>query len=804
MVSIGKLAPSQERYYLDAVAQGREDYYLGAGEAPGQWIGSAASDLGLSGEVHAHVLALILDGHDPTTDERISQKQRAADRVPGFDVTFSAPKSVSLLHALAAPEVAREVRDAHDQAMRAALGYLESEAALARRRTNGRIERHDTSGFVAAAFRHRTSRAGDPALHTHVLVANLVKGPDGNWGAFDAAQLYAHAKTAGYLYQAHLRWELTRRLGVEWTAMRRGGTADIEGISRDVIRAFSRRRAQIEARMHERGEHSSRAAATATLDTRPSKDHATSTDDLRTEWRERANSLGLDAVALDALTHQRQLHQLGPDEITAHSTEFASPEGLTHNDSTFARRDVIQAWCDHLPTGATVAEIERLASRFITTEHALALGPGRLGEDRFTTAEMLDTEERLINSALSRRDANVGISQAGQIDRAIAGRTLRPEQEAAVRELTTSGHGVDVLIGKAGSGKTYTLGAAREAWQANGQRVIGCSTAARAAAVLQDETGIQSQTIVRLLGGADEAGGLPQGAIVVVDEAGMVGTRTLARLLDLVAEADGKAVLVGDYRQLPEIEAGGALRALADTLGPITLDQNRRQTKPWERDALDHLRHGDVEEALALYEEHDRIVTAPDADSVRDRLVDDWWKAWEDDCSSLMIAARRSDVDDLNQRARERLDEAGQLTGEPLIAAGRAFRVGDHILAARNDRRLGLMNGLRATVTEVDHPGRTLTIMTNDQRNVRVPSRYLDAGHIAHGYASTAHKAQGITAPCAYVLGDDVSYREWAYVGLSRGRTENRLYSVEDAELSVALGRSKAKTLATSVIGRSR
>ena len=227
MLNIGKLAGVDSvDYYLSQVASGVEDYDLGKGEAPGVWTGSAAGHLGLHGRVEAQALRQVLGGYD-AADEPLDGL-RSSRKVPGFDLAFRAPKSVSLLWALGSPDVAVEVRDAHDAAVDAALAYLEEHAGWSRRGAGGHRAVRGR-GFVAAAFRHRASRDRDPLLHSHVLVANAVQADDGRWGTLDATRLYRHAKTAGYLYQTQLRHELTRRLGVAWEPVV-NGTADLTGV----------------------------------------------------------------------------------------------------------------------------------------------------------------------------------------------------------------------------------------------------------------------------------------------------------------------------------------------------------------------------------------------------------------------------------------------------------------------------------------------------------------------------------------------------------------------------------------------
>jgi conjugative relaxase-like TrwC/TraI family protein len=287
VLSIGKLGRGQESYYLQAVAQGVEDYYLGSGEAPGRWIGDGSRWLALAGEVDAAALRAMLDGRNPAGEVSLIGLRRP-DRLPGYDLTFSAPKGVSLLFALAESEVSEAVRRAHDAAVRQALGYLEREAGEVRRGADG-VDRLPGGGFVAAAFRHRTSRAGDPQLHTHLLVANMTRGSDGRWSALDGRQLYTQAKTAGTLYQAVLRHEL-RDLGLAWT-LRDNGLAELAGVPAPVLRAFSRRRVEIELALQAAGQSSRPAAEIAALATRKAKDYGVDPTSLAAEWHARADAL---------------------------------------------------------------------------------------------------------------------------------------------------------------------------------------------------------------------------------------------------------------------------------------------------------------------------------------------------------------------------------------------------------------------------------------------------------------------------------------------------------------------------------
>lgn len=266
VLNLHRLAPGAESYYLDQVVSGIEDYYSEEGEAPGYWLASS-DQLGLEGLVRPDDLRAVLTGRDSNSGEPL---HRAKNRkVPGWDLTFRAPKSVSILWGLGEPDVAREVVAAHDAAVAKAVGYLEEVAAFTRTGRNG-VNRVKADGFVAAGFRHRTSRDRDPLLHTHVLVANSVRSPDGVWRTIDATALYDYAKTGGYIYAAQLRHELTARLGVAWMPIH-DGLADIAGVDEDLIDMFSKRREQIELTMAEWGLTSAKAAQISTLETRKAK-----------------------------------------------------------------------------------------------------------------------------------------------------------------------------------------------------------------------------------------------------------------------------------------------------------------------------------------------------------------------------------------------------------------------------------------------------------------------------------------------------------------------------------------------------
>ena len=802
MLSIGKLGAGQARYYLDqatarvdavqSIGSGIEDYYAGGAEARGVWRGTAARTLGLHGSVDGDALRHVLAGCEPWSDAPL-RDPRSRARVAGFDLTFSAPKSVSVVFGLGDDDVRSAVRNAHDAAVLEALDYLERSAAAVRRGRGGAtVER--ANGLVAATFRHRTSRAGDPQIHTHVLVANVGQGPDGRWSALDGRRLYAHARTASFVYHAVLRGELSRSLGIEWTPVR-DGIAEVDGVPRHVMRAFSRRRAEIEAALLERGASGPRAAEAAALASRRAKGRHVEPDRMIDGWRQRADALGFDGGRLRELLGRSRLTALDAPALSKIEHDIGGPEGLTRQQASFTRRDVLRGICERVPAGAPVtsARLERAADAFLGSQRvvpllgareaverpdALRLRDGRpvpiaLDERRYSTPELLAAERSIVDHALrSHRYAAPERSRA--VEAALVARpTLSAEQRAMVREVCRTDADVAVVAGRAGTGKTFALAAARAAWEATGAPVRGAAVARRAARELEIDAGIPSTSVAALLAG----GALPAGVLLVVDEASMVGTRQLAAIVERVRAADGKLVLVGDHRQLPEIEAGGAFRGLVHRGAAVELRENRRQRHGWERTALDHLREDRTEEAVDLYRRHGALVVEHDPEQARRRLVAEWFTH-----DGLMIAARRVDVAELNRLARERLRATGALQGPEVPLPGGRFSVGDRVVVRRNDHRSGLSNGDQAVVTAVGSD--RLEVRCGARRVELAPDFLLARTQhgeptLQHGYAVTVHVAQGITVDRAYVLGYGLS-RESAYTALSRGRDANRLFIADE------------------------
>jgi conjugative relaxase-like TrwC/TraI family protein len=369
MVGVTKIQRGNAGYWLAAVAEGSEDYYTKPGEAPGEWVGELADELELSGQVDAESYSAILEGRDPTSGKQLLRRpetkyrerpdgtQKRVEPVLGYDVRFSAPKSVSILYALGDEATRERVVGVVNEAVRQGLAHLEHEACFVQRGRNGhRIERGE--GFVGMAFRHRMSRAGDPALHVHVVVSNLTRAAsDGKWLSLASPRgrspLYPHGKSAGVVFQAALRAEFLRGFGLDFADVK-NGYADLHGFDRAVIDALSTRSKEIATWLEKHGVNSVEAAQTAAYRTRDKKDYGVSEDERREEWIATAEPHGVTPESVGALV--AEAHPREPRRVSAEDVDAALGK-LEQTSSHFDRRALLWALCDQLPEGADRATL---------------------------------------------------------------------------------------------------------------------------------------------------------------------------------------------------------------------------------------------------------------------------------------------------------------------------------------------------------------------------------------------------------------------------------------------------------------
>jgi conjugative relaxase-like TrwC/TraI family protein len=803
VADIAKLSVGREAYYTRELATDHEQYLSGHGESPGRWYGAGASSLGLQGEASVAGFQRMFEGRDPTTGELLG-RPHGRNAVPAFDVVLRPTKSVSILYGLGDLATGRAVLAAHHAGLAEAVAYLDGH--LGARRGHGGVQHVSGQGVLAVGFDHRTSREGDPLLHTHLVVANRVQGPDGRWTAVDGRDLYRHRLAADAIYRATYQRELLRTLRVEWTAADRHGNRELQGIPEDLVRGFSKRTGQIDAeldRLTVNGrERTPRLVKWTVQATRKPKQHEPP-DSLYGRWRAEAAERGVepDTLVREATGRTPDRDQewmVSADASGRLFDRLAGPDGLTGSASTFARPDVLVALGAGL-AGATRTELEELADRFLAERAVSVVADRALEERRWSTPELLAVEQRLVTAATGRTGEQTAVTSHAAVGEALAAHpTAGPDQQAMIRDLCQGGQGVALVVGRAGTGKTFALSIARHAWQLDGYRLLATAPTGIASISLQGEGFEEVATCDRLLGDLDRGQEqLDPRTVLVVDEAGMVGSRKLARLLEHAQQAEAKVVLVGDDRQLAPIDAGGGFRALRLRLGASELTENRRQHQAWEREALELVRSGLVEEAVAVYRAHDRVVAADSKPAATLALLQDWWTAWQeaehDPAQEVVVlAARRAEVDRLNSLCQELLAARGRLGSERLQVEDRHLAVGDRVVCGHNAiGELGVANGSRGVVTALDPQARTLTLRLDgaDGREVALPRSYLDGrgrgernGRVDLAYATTGHRAQGLTRGRALVRLTGSEDVNWLYVQLSRARQDTRLYAVVGPE----------------------
>jgi conjugative relaxase-like TrwC/TraI family protein len=779
-------------YLLSSVALGIDEYYAGVGEAPGVWAAAWSAELGVEGMVEADQLRALIDGSHPVTGEALVVGLRERS-VKAFDLTFSAPKSVSLLWALGSEPIADTVMGAHREAVGVALGFLEERVATARMQVDG-VRRHvATRGWAVAGFVHRTSREGDPQLHTHCLVPNVVcREPDGRCVALAARPLFVWARAAGSVYQAELQRVLSLRLGVEW-GPDRSNTRDLVGFTTAQLRLFSKRTVEIEAELETRGGRYEspasrmRADDVASLATRPAKDHSLTPTLLVDRWHAEAAGVGLDVGrTLDGAVCWRDpgLPVLGYDAIVDVLVDEES--GLCARAAKFAEPDVVEHLAALSSGRLTVDELGAVTARFLESEHVVRLMPARSASGwepaRWSTTAHRALEDEvlaLLDSVQERPGAPIPTAT-------ITAARLGVDQKQAVDVLCGAGASVRVVLAPAGYGKTAMIYAAAAAAIADGRRVVAVATTAKAVAELTD-AGLPALTIARFRLDLHK-GSLEPNTVVVLDEVSQTSTGDAHTVLTAVADCvGGQLWVLGDPHQAPSVKAGGIAaeldtRARARVIPAATLTVNRRQVDPVDRHALTLLRAGDPAAAQAERAghgwEHDAGTPAATHAAMADAVVAD---IVAHGCeSTVALVVSHGQAEDLADRIRRRLTTAGRLSGPTLTGPGwtsdRAYQAGDRILfhTRHGDRDSVVVNGTVATVTAVDR--QSLTVRT-DRRLVVVVAAGFVGGvradgtpNLSHAWARTVDGAQGGTWDHAHLLGSAALDAYRGYTGQSRSR----------------------------------
>ena len=775
-----------------------------------------------------------------------SKKHQTA--IAGFDLVFTPSKSVSIAWGLGDKQLRKDIEAAHEHAIQDVVRHLESNVVMTRRGHNGVRQIDTKSGIIGTKFRHYDSRAGDPNLHDHVVIANRVEGADDKWSSIDGRVLYQYGVECSELYNSKVQEYVTQLTGLQFEPRMQNGKPihEIVGISDETIRAFSSRRGDISAELDkvkakfvaDNGYEPSekqliKLAQQATLATRPAKSEARSLEDLHTEWVAAAHALSEHGVHVP-VDHQladmlkKASAQYEQNTLQAVRQEAYSTPLEAHTDAVLSRLEEARSTWRRTHINAEVSRYVRELGLNETQDRGLIssirqsvvedslplhikdtrLTPReylrkdgtsqyqRIDSELFTSERVLAAENKILDAAsravipASTVDVFELAAQKRRAELAVQGHTLPAGQEAMARAFATSDKLLVVGIGAAGAGKTSSTRLAVDAIEASGNRVIGMAPTAAAAAVMRSEMRINADTVDKIL--TDWESGkasvdVRPGDVLLVDEAGMIATPKMEKIITLAQERGALVRALGDYRQLSAVGSGGALRLVDREIGAVHLDELFRFKNPEEAAATLSLREPPLvgtDKPFEFYKENGRIV-AGDSDA----MIEDLFHGYSADVTagkqSIMIASTNEAVTKLNDLAQAHAIEHGQVStgaGAVMLHNSSRAHLGDTIVTRKNARRLVVnsgqdfvKNGDLWRVTDLHDDGRITAQHTGHGGKVTLPAHYVEQS-VELGYASTIHRAQGSTVDTAHALVDASTDRAGAYVALTRGRENNQLY----------------------------
>lgn len=658
----------------------------------------------------------------------IAENSKAHQKaVAGFDLVFTPPKSVSIAWGLGDEQLRRGIESAHERAIQDVIRHLEKNIVMTRRGRNGVRQIETSSGVIGTKFRHWDSRAGDPNLHDHVVIANRVQGVDGQWSSIDGRMIYAYGVEASELYNSLVQQYVIELTGLQFEARSLNGKKpvhEIVGIDDEMVRAFSSRRGEISAALEqvtakfveEHGYAPSekqliQLAQQATLATRPAKEGVHSLEELHAEWVVQAHVLreqGVDLPVEGALAEKlkkasaeyeqnilqakrQQAYESPVQEhaaaIVARLEESRSTWRRTHVNAEVLRygRDLglnekqdaalLSSIREHL--NAEMLPLHAQSQRLTPREFMRADGTSqhqKINYELFTSERVLAAESAILDAATqqvipaSSLDVFELEAEKRRAELALQGHALPEGQERMAREFATSDKLLVVGIGAAGAGKTSSTRLAVNAIEASGGRVVGMAPTAAAAAVMREEMGIEADTVDKIL--SDWKNGAPvslrAGDVLLVDEAGMVSTPKFQQILQLAQERGALVRALGDYRQLSAVGSGGALRLVDREVGAVHLDELFRFKNTDEAAATLALREPPLVGADApfdWYKDQGRVVAGES-----DVMVEQVFTAWRDDTTagkqSIMIASTNETVGKLNDLAQAHAMERGHVHPE--------------------------------------------------------------------------------------------------------------------------------------------
>lgn len=826
MLSIKALKLTDENYYLDPA----EDYYFGGLEPPGKWIGGGCKHLGLSGTVTRDAFRRLFRGYHPLgggspedpPEQRIALVQNAGkdDRQPGWDLTFSAPKSVSVIWSQASPEMRERIEELHHEAIKSTFDFVEENFAYSRTGKAGRGDPVKVK-LAVSVFENGTSRAVEPLLHSHAIAHNVgvdASDPENpKYRTIISKHFYKHKMLSGAFYRAKLAHLMHAGFGFE--AERKRNEFDIRGVPQELIDAHSTRRHELVADLEKRGASGAKAAEEAALRTRKKKKQHFPREMLFPEWQKTNALFGFDTAAVERLVRPQSTDyaQFVP-KILKRATKT-----ISRNRSHFTLYEFLREALYEAPQYGVPPElVVEAAHKYLNESRKIIPIPT---QNRYTTEATLREEVALLDAAakLARR-SGVQVNDSILFDVIARHSKLNEQQQAAIKHITQGNGSIRIVQGYAGVGKTTMLRAAVEAWKDAECNVVGACFTGAAAQKLQDEIGIPCDTINMTLSdftsdwsdsakrylqhtakqfaraarrkrtfkfGKSKRPNINKRTIVLLDEAGMINTRHMRMLAEWVEENNATLVLVGDPAQLAAIEGGSPLQSLSKRVGCKEVTKIQRQQDEWALSAAHFMATGRIGEALALYEKRNLVNVDDDMDQAMHRLIDEWADfAYDWPQGAAILTLTNKQVEKANHLAQQKRIDKGVLDPKNSHTIfshnkriGKTYKsnvhINDRVVFTETNRTYNVWNGNAGTVVGFTHYKSVLKpalkVRLDNGSIVTVP---LSFRHIRLGYASTVHRAQGATIPVVFVLlGGSGQNLPTSYVQGTRSEFATRFYT---------------------------
>lgn len=744
------------------------------------------------------VFEKLCDAHDPITGEPLL-KQHGDRHRAGTDFAFAPPKSFSALWAVADEDTRKILEQINRDAVRTGLDHL-SEQAVTRLGKQGQDKVR--SPFAAVSFQHGSNRDGEPHIHFHNAILNITRPDDGKWRTTEPREFMKWRTSTDAIYQADLLSRLQRELpALNFTRSNNGHSFELNGIPSDLVAHWSGRREGMVAKAKEMGIDIDDVGGMQYVNFVTRKAKGATIEDPHVGWTEQARDFGfgpdeaiqlIEAEPIDrpplTLTDIQRIAQEAIDELL--ETESVIKDNDLH-------RYVAQGFYGLLNATEIKQIVEDLKSgKLVLEQQDRVVHLGEIdGMQQYSTASMQATERRLheVSGQLA-KDGRHHINRE-HIEKAINDLGyLSDEQKALVRHLCSDGS-LKIGEGSAGSGKSTSTLAAANAFKAAGYQVQGLASSWSAAKILEHDAQISSRAIAGFLNDVrDGKQKLDSKTVLMIDEAGLNGSKDAERLVDAAKKSGAKILFLGEESQLSPVSAGPAMSIMIDAAGAQSLETIRRQKDADERQMVADFRDGKSDLALEHLEREGRLSMHRNAATAKNQLIRDWeaFTHANKGKTTLIMAVKNSDVRDLNNQVRKILRDRGELTGQDVEIKTKGsnksqiatnFAVGDKIVLARTDRDLDVTNNAKAQITDIRSGakgGHILSLRMEDGRHVEIDTlKFKDpeSGGVAirHGYASTAWSAQGATVDRSFVLGEGMD-RRYGYVAMSRHRDAATLY----------------------------